>query len=63
MQDALDKLMKGRTVVVIAHRLSTVKDADLVVVIDRGRVVESGTHDALLARDGMYAHLVRRQLQ
>ncbi|CEO97245.1 unnamed protein product (mitochondrion) [Plasmodiophora brassicae] len=63
VQDALDKLMKGRTVVVIAHRLSTVKDADLVVVIDRGRVVESGTHDALLARDGMYAHLVRRQLQ
>lgn len=63
VQDALDKLMKGRTVVVIAHRLSTVKNADMVVVIDRGQVAEQGEHTYLLEQNGMYAHLVRRQLQ
>lgn len=63
VQDALDKLMKGRTVVVIAHRLSTVRDANLVAVIDQGRVIEQGTHASLLEHNGIYAHLVRRQLQ
>eukprot|EP00474_Spongospora_subterranea_P008802 CRZ09260.1 hypothetical protein [Spongospora subterranea] len=63
VQDALDKLMRGRTVIVIAHRLSTVKNADLVAVIDQGRISEQGSHTSLLERNGMYAHLVRRQLQ
>lgn len=54
--------MKGRTVLVIAHRLSTVRNADLVVVVHHGKAVESGTHDELLARDGIYKKLVARQL-
>ncbi|MDY7225823.1 ABC transporter ATP-binding protein [Hyalangium rubrum] len=54
----LTELMKGRTVLVIAHRLSTVRDADLIVVMDAGRVVESGTHAELVARAGRYAQLL-----
>jgi ABC-type multidrug transport system fused ATPase/permease subunit len=54
--------MRGRTTVVIAHRLSTVRSADQILVLDHGRVTESGTHPALLARGGLYARLVRRQL-
>ncbi len=61
VQSALDTLMKGRTTLVIAHRLSTVERADLIVVVDQGRIVESGTHLELLARNGMYAKL--HQLQ
>ncbi len=61
VQDALERLMVGRTVLVIAHRLSTVRDADRVVVIEGGRVVEAGTHDDLVARDGAYRRLVERQ--
>jgi subfamily B ATP-binding cassette protein MsbA len=57
VQAALKALMRGRTTVVIAHRLSTVIDADLIYVIDDGRVVESGTHAELLRRDGFYARL------
>jgi ABC-type multidrug transport system fused ATPase/permease subunit len=53
--------MHGRTVLVIAHRLSTVRDADRVVVIDGGKVAEIGTHDELVARDGVYRRLVERQ--
>ncbi|EFJ26372.1 ATP-binding cassette transporter [Selaginella moellendorffii] len=63
VQDAMDRLMKGRTVLVIAHRLSTVKSADTVAVVTDGKIVESGTHDTLLERNGIYAALVRRQLQ
>ncbi|KAL7223135.1 hypothetical protein ACSBR1_024749 [Camellia fascicularis] len=63
VQDAMDSLMKGRTVLVIAHRLSTVKSADIVAVVSDGQVVESGTHDELLDKDGVYTALVRRQLQ
>jgi ATP-binding cassette subfamily B protein len=63
VQEALERLMEGRTTVVIAHRLSTVRDADRVVVLDGGRVVEEGTHDALLARNGLYRRLVERQFQ
>uniref|UniRef100_A0A0D9VZ56 ABC transporter B family member 25 n=1 Tax=Leersia perrieri TaxID=77586 RepID=A0A0D9VZ56_9ORYZ len=63
VQDAMDSLMKGRTVLVIAHRLSTVKSADTVAVISDGQIVESGTHDELLSRDGIYTALVKRQLQ
>ena len=59
--DALGKLMKGKTVIAIAHRLSTIRDADIIVVIKDGRVAESGTHDELLARNGLYAQLYRTQ--
>jgi ATP-binding cassette subfamily B protein len=62
VQDALTKLMRGRTSVVIAHRLSTVIGADKVVVIDGGQVVESGTHGELMARGGSYARLVEKQV-
>lgn len=59
----MERLMNGRTVLVIAHRLSTVKSANVVAVISDGQVVESGTHDELLSKDGIYTALVRRQLQ
>ena len=59
---ALDLLQSDRTTIVIAHRLSTVRDADLIVVLDAGRVAETGTHASLLARNGLYARLVSRQL-
>jgi ATP-binding cassette subfamily B protein len=62
VQDALEKLMVGRTALVIAHRLSTVARADRVVVLEEGRVVESGAHAALMQRGGTYRRLVERQL-
>ena len=62
LRRALTELMAERTTVVIAHRLSTVRDADTIVVLDDGRVAETGTHDALLARAGLYSQLVTRQL-
>ncbi|PWL34971.1 MAG: ABC transporter ATP-binding protein [Marivita sp. XM-24bin2] len=63
VQEALDELSKGRTTLVIAHRLSTVRDAHKIVVMDQGRVVEQGTHDALLAQDGAFAALHRLQMR
>jgi len=62
VQDALDRLMVGRTTLVIAHRLSTVRTADVIYVIDKGRVIEQGTHDALVAKGGAYARLVELQM-
>lgn len=63
VQDAMDQLMKGRTVLVIAHRLSTVQSATTVAVVSGGEIVESGTHEELLKKNGIYASLIRRQLQ
>jgi ATP-binding cassette subfamily B protein len=60
VQDALDRLAEGRTTIAIAHRLSTVYDADQIVVLDRGQVVERGTHDELVALGGRYSELVDR---
>ena len=63
VQEALDHLMKGRTTLVIAHRLSTVKEADRVLVLDNGGVVQSGTHEALVQVEGLYRRLVERQFE
>jgi ATP-binding cassette subfamily B protein len=57
VQKAFDTLARGRTTITIAHRLSTVRDADQIVVLDHGRIVESGDHMSLLASDGRYAEL------
>jgi ATP-binding cassette subfamily B protein len=61
IQDALRVALTGRTSLVIAHRLSTVREADLILVIDGGRIVERGTHEDLLAAGGLYAELYRIQ--
>lgn len=63
VQAALDKLSTGRTTLVIAHRLSTVRDADKILVMDKGKVVDEGTHDELLARGGIYADLYELQFK
>ncbi len=61
VREALERLMKGRTTLVIAHRLSTVRDAHRVVVLEGGSIVQSGTHDALVGEEGLYRRLVERQ--
>jgi ATP-binding cassette subfamily B protein len=63
VQEALDALSAGRTTISIAHRLSTIRDADQIIVLNRGRIVERGTHDELLAHNGEYAALIRRDGQ
>ena len=57
VQEGMDRLMKGRTVFVIAHRLSTVQNADVIMVIDGGRIIERGSHEELLAKKGKYYQL------
>ena len=63
VQDALDRLMRDRTTIVIAHRLATVRAADRIVVMDKGRIVEEGTHASLTAHKGLYARLARLQFE
>jgi subfamily B ATP-binding cassette protein MsbA len=60
--EALERLMKGRTVLTIAHRLSTIRDAHKILVLKEGVVAEEGTHDELVARNGIYAELYRVQV-
>ncbi len=61
IKQALDVLSKGRTTLVIAHRLATIRDADMIVVLDQGRIIETGNHEELLAKGGIYAELFRLQ--
>jgi ABC-type multidrug transport system fused ATPase/permease subunit len=63
VQQALGALMRGRTVLVIAHRLATVRTADVIIVIHEGRIAQVGTHDALLGRDGLYRRLHALQIE
>ena len=61
VQNALENMMKHRTSIVIAHRLSTIQNADLIVVMQKGRIVEQGTHTELIQKNGMYKRLVEMQ--
>ena len=62
MKENIDQLLEGRTSFVIAHRLSTVRDADLILVLEKGRLVEEGRHEDLMKRQGLYYFLVSQQL-
>ena len=63
IQQSLSRLMRGRTSFVIAHRLSTIRHADRIVVLDKGTIIEAGSHDELLERRGRYAELLRLQIE
>lgn len=62
VQQAIHKNLKGRTVLIVAHRLSTIENADKIIVLDHGTIVEQGTHRELLKRNGLYSQLVNKQL-
>jgi ATP-binding cassette subfamily B protein len=62
IQDALERLLEGRTAIIIAHRLSTIRNVDRILVLKYGELVEQGTHDELLALDGLYSSLYRLQM-
>jgi len=62
VKENMDRFLAGRTSIVIAHRLSTIRDADLILVLEQGRLVEQGSHEALLEREGLYHHLISQQL-
>ena len=63
IQQALERVLEGRTSLVIAHRLSTVRNADKIIVLDQGRIVEVGQHDELLQGGGLYSQLYQRQVE
>ena len=62
VKENIGQLLKGRTSFVIAHRLSTIRDADLILVIEKGKIVEQGTHEELMERQGLYYYLSSQQL-
>jgi len=61
IQEGLAKMRQGRTTIAIAHRLSTIKDAELILVLDKGKIVEQGTHQELLVKEGLYADMYKLQ--
>ena len=63
IMEHLNEFYVGKTVVVVAHRLSTVKDADNIIVLDKGKIAEEGSHKELVAKQGLYYHLVKNQLE
>ena len=63
IQQSLDELCEGRTTLVVAHRLSTIKNADEIAVIDQGKIIEQGNHQTLIKNDGIYAKLYSQQLK
>jgi len=63
IQEALEKISEGRTILVVAHRFSTIRRADKIVVVENGNIVEAGRHDELLARDGRYGRVYSLQMQ